>query len=89
MDVSDQAAPQGTEPQHGNTVTIIVNNTPYPIHRGHQTVTAIKEAAGVPAAFQLDELINGTFTPLDDNGAVTIKGDEQFMSYPKGGPFGW
>lgn len=88
MEVSDQTAQQGAEPQHGEIVTIIVNNDLYPIHRGHQTVAAIKEAAGVPEAFQLDQLIDGTFTPLNDDGAVTIKGDETFMSFPKGGPFG-
>lgn len=88
MSPSEYTASQGNGPQHGDIVTITVNSKTYEIHRGHQTVAAIKEVAGVPAAFQLDELIDGTFTPLPDDGSVTIKGGEDFMSYPKGGQFG-
>lgn len=88
MDTAEQQTPTDDTPQHGEFATITVNNQPYTIHRGHETVTAIKEVAGVPTAYQLDELIDGTFTPLKDDGSVTIKGGEQFMSYPKGGQFG-
>lgn len=87
MNASEHGTAQGADPQHGGVVTTTVDTKPYDIHRGHQTIAAIKAVAGVPAAYQLDELIDGTLTPLNDDGSVTIKGGEEFTSYPKGGPF--
>ncbi len=87
MNASEYGAPQGADPQHGSVVTITVDNKPYGIHRGHQTLAALKDVAGVPAAYQLDGLIGGTLTPLNDDGAVTVKGGEESTSSPKGGPF--
>jgi hypothetical protein len=73
---------QGQE--HGrDEVTITVNNQAYQIHRGRQSVAAIKRLAGIPQADELGEDVNGTLTPLADGGAVTIKGGERFVSYPK------
>lgn len=66
-------------------VKISVDGKTYEIHRGRQTVAAIKELAGVPLAYQLDQDVNGVLTPLDQNGAVTIKGGEVFVSYPATG----
>jgi hypothetical protein len=56
------------------------------IHRGHQTVTAIKTACNVPQT-DVIELIaeNGKLEPLDDNGSLTIKGGEHFISHKRGG----
>jgi hypothetical protein len=71
--------------EEGPLVTITVDTKPYRIHRGHQTVADIKKVAGVPLAFELEQLINGKLTPLADNGAVTIKGGEVFLSHPKDG----
>ncbi|MDE2039850.1 MAG: hypothetical protein KGO96_08500 [Elusimicrobia bacterium] len=53
------------------------------IHRGHQTVAQIKTAAGVPLAYDLEQVVNGKLVPLADDGAVTLKGDEKFISHPK------
>jgi len=75
----------GQLPQTGPTVSITVDGRPYSLHRGHEPVSAIKTAAGVPQAYQLDQDINGVLTPLDQNGAVTIKGGEIFVSYPATG----
>ena len=72
-------------PQTGATVNIIVDGKTFSIHRGHQSVSAIKTVSGVPQAYQLDQDINGVLTPLDQNGAVTIKGGEMFVSYPATG----
>jgi hypothetical protein len=66
-------------------VTITVDGQAYSIHRGHQPVSAIKAAAGVAQAYQLDQDISGVLTPIDQNGAVTIKGGEIFVSYPATG----
>ena len=72
-------------PDQGPIVTITVDTKPYQIHRGHQTVVEIKKIAGVPLAFELEQLIDGKLTPLPDDGAVTIKGGEVFLSHPKDG----
>ncbi len=69
----------------GPIVTITVDTKPYKIHRGHQTVADIKKVAGVPLAFELEQLIEGKLTPLPDDGAVTLKGGEVFLSHPKDG----
>ncbi len=66
-------------------VTIIVDSKQYTIHRGHQTVTAIKTLAGIPLAYDLDQVIEGKFEPLPDDGRITIKGGETFISHPKDG----
>ena len=69
------------DPEHGAEVKISVNDKQYVVHRGHQTVAHIKEVAGVPAAEELEQVIEGKFTPLSDDGAVTIKGGEIFISH--------
>lgn len=71
------------DPQHGPTVTIKVNGIDRPIHRGRQTVEKIKNAGQVPLADDLEQVIDGKLTPLRDDGAVTIKGGEVFVSHPK------
>lgn len=69
---------------HGNSkVQITVNNVVYQIHRGRQTVAEIKSIAGVPTADILNQIINGKLTPLADDGAITLKGEEAFVSHPK------
>jgi cell division protein ZapA (FtsZ GTPase activity inhibitor) len=66
-------------------VEIIVDGKAYKIKRGNEPVSAIKSVASVPAAYQLDQDINGVLTPLDQNGTVNIKGGEVFVSYPAAG----
>jgi hypothetical protein len=73
------------DPEQGPDVTITVDTKPYKIHRGHRTVAEIKNVAGVPLAFELEQLVNGKLTPLPDDGAVTLKGGEIFLSHPKDG----
>ena len=70
-----------SEPEHGPNVGISVNGSQIPIHRGHQTVAHIKQVGGVAAAEELEEIIAGVFTPLPDDGGVTIKGGEIFVSH--------
>jgi hypothetical protein len=77
--------PPAAKPETGSTVTIIVNGTSYEIHRGHQTIAAIKQVAGVPPAYQMDQDVGGVLTPLDQGGAVTLKGGEIFVAYPATG----
>lgn len=66
-------------------VTITIDTKQYKIHPGVHTVAAIKQLGGVPAAYELEQLIGGKLTPLADNASVTIKGGEVFLSHPKDG----
>lgn len=66
-------------------VQITVNNTPRNIHRGRQTVAEIKTVGEVPPADMLEQLIEGRLTPLEDNAAITIKGNEIFISHARSG----
>jgi hypothetical protein len=75
----------GNDPQTGPSVTITVNNNLKTIHRGRQSVATIKQVGGVPLADDLVQIIDGVLTPLPDDGAVTIKGGEVFLSHVKDG----
>ncbi len=68
-------------PVPGAFVEITINNIPKSIHRGHQTVAEIKTVGGVPLADELEQLLDKKLVPLADDGAVTIKGKEVFMSH--------
>lgn len=66
-------------------VTITIDDEPRSIHRGRQTVGELKSVGEVPLAYDVDEIVDGKFQPLPDDGAVTIKGGEIFVSHPKDG----
>jgi len=70
-------------PQEGPDVTVSVDGHVVTIHRGRQTVAAIKKAGNVPATYELEQVIDGKLVPLPDDGALTIKGGETFFSHPK------
>lgn len=72
-------------PETGPNVTITINGNSVSIHRGHQTVAAIKAAGGVPLADDLSQVVDGKLVLLEDSGGVTLKGHEVFVSSPKSG----
>jgi hypothetical protein len=74
-------AGEGSGGHRQDIISIQVNGSSVSIHRGHQTVVAIKQAAHVPLADALEQIVDGRLVPLDDNGAVTLKGDEMFVSH--------
>lgn len=78
---------KGNSGDHGNnTVEIKVNNNPYSIHRGKQSVKTIKTTRNVALADKLEQVIDGKLVPLEDDGSVVIKGGEEFKSHiPSGG----
>lgn len=73
--------PQPDHPQTGPTVEITVNEMPVTMHRGRQPIAAIKAAARVPLADRLDQLVDGELTAIDQDGAVTLHGGEEFVSF--------
>jgi hypothetical protein len=54
-----------------------------PIHRGRRTIVEIKNLGAVPLADDLEQVVDGRLVPLPDDGAVTIRGGEVFVSHPK------
>lgn len=71
---------------HGaSLVEVTIDDNLRKVHRGRQTVVDLKNLAGVALAYDLDQFIDGKFVPLKDDGAVTIKGGEVFISHPKDG----
>lgn len=79
-----EAPPHDSGPDHGkDEVTITVDNKSIQIHRGRTTVLDIKLAAHIHPADTLEQIVDGKLVPLPDDGAVTIKGHEVFVSHPK------
>lgn len=84
--MNDHKKDHGHNNGHGNSfVSITINDTERSIHRGRQTVVEIKKVGEVPLNHELEQIIKGKITPLDDNGFVVIKGGEIFISHPKDG----
>jgi hypothetical protein len=82
--VNEQRADR-PNPQPGDEVKIVVNNAVILIHRGRRTVAEIKTAGSVPLADELDQFIDNNLTELPDDGSVTIKGGEVFVSHVRSG----
>jgi hypothetical protein len=72
-------------PQTGPDVTIVIDNKTFTVHRGNVTVAELKALAGIPAAYELEEIVDGTLKPLSDDGRLAIKGGERFVSHPRAG----
>jgi hypothetical protein len=73
------------KPEPGPEVKITINKVVKLIHRGRHTVVEIKKLGDIPLADELEQLIDGKLTPLPDDGSVTIKGGEIFMSHVRSG----
>ena len=85
QELPQQKRPEPHHPDPGPEVKITINKIVMTIHRGRNTVVEIKKLGGVPLADELEQLIDGKLTPLPDDGAVTIKGKEVFISHPRSG----
>lgn len=70
-------------PDTGSMVSITINGATVSIHRGRQTVAEIKAAGGVNPAHELEQVEDSQLRPLPDDGAVTLKGGEVFISHPR------
>lgn len=66
-------------------VLIYINNVEIPIERGKYSVVEIKNVGNVPISHELEELIKGKLTPLEDNAIILIKGNEKFFSHVRDG----
>jgi hypothetical protein len=70
--------------EHGrNLVTITINGVSVEIHRGRRSVAELKQVGGVPDTDVIAQQVDGKLVELADDGHVVIKGNEQFVSYPR------
>lgn len=72
--------------EHGHAlVTVTVDTKAEQVKPGGYTVSAFKSVVGVDPARELEEIVHGKLTPLDDNAKIHIKGGEVFMSHVRSG----
>lgn len=84
QEVEGKKGGHGTD--HGQDfVTVTIDTRPKQIHRGSYIGAKLKEALGVDASKELDQLIEGQLQPVPDDKHVVIKGGEQFVSHQRTG----
>jgi hypothetical protein len=66
-------------------VKIEVDNHPEHVVPGTYVVSEFKKLIGAPLDKELDQVINGNLTTLDDSSSVTIKGGEVFFTHARRG----
>jgi hypothetical protein len=66
-------------------VTVTIDGQPKELRRGKYLVSDLKQVFGVPADYELDEVKDGEFKPLDDTGHTVINGKEVFVSHVRRG----
>jgi hypothetical protein len=76
---------QATKEHHQTLVTITINDVPTEIARGSYQVATLKEILGVPADYELEEVKDGEFKPLQDQQHTAIQGGETFVSHVRRG----
>jgi len=76
---------QNNHSNGNNFVSIKIKDDNYEIHRGSQSVKAIKLLGGVPIGYTLVLLDGDDVKPLPNDGKVTIKGGEVFDCVPPNG----
>jgi hypothetical protein len=75
-----------TKNDHGQVVTITLDSVSRTIDQGVYKVAELKTKFSIPADYELDEVVNGEFKPLNNERSIHIKGGEVFVSHvPQGG----
>ena len=69
----------------GKKVTVKIDRHEIHISKGTYKVNELKALAGVDLNKELDQIIHGQLTPLDDESKVVIKGGEEFISHARAG----
>jgi len=76
---------QHAEHEKKHLVPITIDGKTFEVRRGEISVASLKQLAGVPAGYELEEVKHGKLVPLNDDAKVEIKGGEQFVSHPRSG----
>ena len=66
-------------------VEVEVDTKKREVRPGTYIVSDFKTEVHVPAEKELDQVINGVITPLDDKATITIHGGEIFVSHVRTG----
>lgn len=66
-------------------VTVTVDGKTHHVPEGTYVVSQFKQLVGVPANYELDEVVHGELKPLDDNQKIHIKACEVFISHARQG----
>ncbi len=66
-------------------VKISVDNHPEHVPPGVYQVSELKALIGISAEKELDQVIDGNLTTLDDNASISVRGDEVFFSHARRG----
>lgn len=72
-------------PSGGALVTISLDGQDRQLQEGVYKVPELKKVLGVPPDYELDEVIQGEFKPLNDPRSIHIKGGEVLISHVRQG----
>jgi len=79
-----QAQPTSKE-GHGHLVPVTIDNRTVEVQSRQWMVSQLKDALGVDASRELEQMVDGKLVPLDDNAKIHIHGGEVFVSHVRGG----
>jgi hypothetical protein len=79
-----QHVPTPDKPEK-HLVTVTVDGQAKQVARGKHVVSEFKTIVGVPADYELDQVVDGEFRPLADDATLHIKGEEVFVSHVRRG----
>jgi hypothetical protein len=83
---SEDGKHQDKDSPHGNKkVTVKVDSKEVLVQRGSYVVAEFKAMVGIDPSKELDQIIDGQLTPLDDVARIVIKGGEEFISHVRAG----
>ena len=79
---------KATEAEKGpstHLVEVTVDHKQKKLQAGPYRVSVFKHEVGVPSEKELDQIIHGVITPLDDEATIIIAGGEVFVSHERTG----
>lgn len=85
MEKEREIVPSGAKAPGHHTVEVVVDRHPKKVQAGPYRVAVFKHEVGVPPEKELDQIIKGVITPLDDNATILIAGGEKFISHERTG----
>ena len=70
---------------HPHLVEVTVDGNPKKVQAGPYRVSVFKHDVGVPPEKELDQIIKGVITPLNDDATIVIAGGKVFISHERTG----